>query len=705
MTVPGMTGPGSTPMRLTGPLPHHDGSALHAPQQADLGVQALLRVRIPAGWGRATRVWLRSIHDGEPRYTPCTNLGSADGWVWWEAAMTVTNPVARYRFLLEVPDGPLEPDGGPAGGAARSQADSEAGSAAGSAGGRLRYWSLNAQGLFNRDVSDYADFRLATFPAAPQWLRTATMYQVFPDRFARSTATLEAGSPAAPGSDLPGSDLPGSDLPERGFPEWAVPCSWDTTEVQGTGPQTPYQFYGGDLGGITEKLDHIQQLGADVIYLTPFFPARSNHRYDASTFAAVDPLLGGDQALAELVAAAHARGLKVMGDLTANHTGDAHEWFRRALAEPDSEEAGYYHFHEDGTGYEAWYGVASLPKLNWTSDALRERFVLADDSPVARWLKPPFNLDGWRIDVGNMTGRLGATDLNQDVARLIAGRVREINPDAALLAEATNDAAPDFTGEHWHGAMTYSNFTRPLWSWLAGDAAHVNFFGTPLPGPNRNGAEDFLATHLDLAAAFSWDVRQQNMNALNSHDTARAATVMIDGGQLLGAVLMFALPGVPVVFAGDEFGLEGHNGEASRTPMPWNDPARVRTDLRGDYAALTALRRNQPALTGGGIRWLYAHGDAMAFIRETGDGSVLVAVARAAAEVVLPAGTLTGAQLAALAEAPAYATGPVDAVRMAPGQGRADAAPPSALICTRGAAAAVWVLPGTPRPQPAAGRA
>ena len=146
-----------------------------------------------------------------------------------------------------------------------------------------------------------------------------------------------------------------------------MPCSWDTTPVEGSGPQTPYQFYGGDLAGITEKLDHIQQLGADVIYLTPFFPARSNHRYDASTFASVDPLLGGDQALVELVEAAHARGLKVMGDLTANHSGDAHEWFRRALAEPDSEEAGYYYFNDDHTGYEAWYGVASLPKLNWAS--------------------------------------------------------------------------------------------------------------------------------------------------------------------------------------------------------------------------------------------------------------------------------------------------------------------------------------------------
>ncbi|MCB5293424.1 Maltodextrin glucosidase [Arthrobacter sp. SO3] len=534
------------------------------------------------------------------------------------------------------------------------------------------------------------------------------MYQIFPDRFARSAAAEKRQSTAV--------------ALDPAAPDWAVPCSWDNTPVEGSGPQTPYQFYGGDLGGITERLDHIQQLGADVIYLTPFFPARSNHRYDAATFASVDPLLGGDQALVELVEAAHTRGLKVMGDLTANHSGDAHEWFRRALADPNSPEADYYFFDDDHTGYEAWYGVASLPKFNWSSQGLKERFVLADDSPVAHWLRPPFNLDGWRIDVGNMTGRLGATDLNQEVARLIAGRVREINPEAALLAEATSDAAPDFSGEHWHGAMTYSNFTRPLWSWLAGDAPHVNFFGTPLPGPNRTGAQDFLATHLDLAAAFSWDVRQQNMNALNSHDTARAATVMIDGGQRLGAVLMFTLPGVPVVFAGDEFGLKGDNGEASRTPMPWHDPGRVLEDLRGDYAALAALRRGQPALTGGGIRWLHAKGDALAFVRETAGSCVLVVVARAAADVQLAPGTLTESQRLALAADPAFRTGHISAgvspghpdtgqrsadrlaewqIRaghLADGQIRADGAAPGALICTRGAAAGVWVLPGAMLP-------
>ena len=677
-----MTLPGSA-----GPLPHHDGSALYAPGHVEQGAELRLRLRVPAVWGRPARIWLRSIHDGEPRYDPARSLGEADGWAWWEAATVVTNPVARYRFLLEVPD---------AGGAAT-----------GGAAGSLRYWSLNAQGLFRRDVSDYADFRITTFRPAPEWLRRGTMYQIFPDRFARSARSsqnLPAQNPPAQNLSADNLSAPGP-APERPAPDWAVPCNWDSTEVDGSGPQTPYQYYGGDLRGITERLDHIQQLGADVIYLTPFFPARSNHRYDAATFSCVDLLLGGDEALVELVEAAHARGLRVMGDLTANHSGDAHEWFRRALADPASEESGYYYFNAEHTEYESWYGVRSLPKLNWASQGLREKFVLDDDSPVARWLRPPFNLDGWRIDVGNMTGRLGGTDLNQDVARLIADRVRSINPDAALLAEATNDAAPDFSGEHWHGAMTYSNFTRPLWSWLAGDAGHVNFFGTPLPGPNRTAAEDFLATHLDLAAAFSWDVRQQNMNALNSHDTARAATVMIDGGQRLGALLMFTLPGVPVVFAGDEFGLKGDNGESSRTPMPWTDPGRILSDLRADYAALSTLRREQPALTGGGVRWLHARGDVLAFVRETARSSVLVVVARAAAEVKLAPGTLAAAQLVALARRPAYATADVD-VALIPspgqpgGQMSSDDAGGTALICTRGPAAAAWVLPGTRVPVP-----
>jgi alpha-glucosidase len=161
---------------------------------------------------------------------------------------------------------------------------------------------------------------------------------------------------------------------------------------------------------------------------------------------------------------------------------------------------------------------------------------------------------------------------------------------------------------------------------------------------------------------------------------------------------MFTLPGVPVVFAGDEFGLKGHNGEASRTPMPWHDPERILDDLPGDYAALAALRRDQPALTGGGIRWLHAEGDALAFVRETAGSCVLVVVTRAAADVHLAPGTLTAAQLRDLATDPAFGTGQIRADHFGTGQIRADSAAPDALICTRGAAAGIWVLPGTTLP-------
>ncbi|MEE2568769.1 glycoside hydrolase family 13 protein [Pseudarthrobacter sp. J64] len=622
-------------------LPHHDGSALYAPQSVTLGGTAQVRVRIPLAWGTATRVWVRSVQDGEPRYDAATNLGERDGWVWWEAATRTTNPVARYRFLLE-------------------------------AGGK--YWNLNAQGLFSRDVSDHADFRLTAFDPAPEWLHRAVMYQIFPDRFARSVQ-----------------------VPGRPVPDWAVACTWHTPVIP-SGPETSVQLYGGDLHGITERLDHLQRLGINLIYLTPFFPATSNHRYDAATFDAVDPLLGGDQALADLVEAAHSRGMRVIGDLTANHSGDAHEWFAKAAADPGSEEAGYYYFSTDHSHYESWWGVPSLPKFNWSSAQLRERFVLAEDSVVARWLRPPFSLDGWRIDVGNMTGRLGAVDLHHEVARLIADRIREINPDAALLAESTSDASPDLTGEHWQGAMTYSNLTRPLWSWLAGSAPDVNFFGSPLAGPNRIGAEDFLATHQDLASTFSWQVRRHNMNALNTHDTARAATVMIDGGPELAAVLVFTLPGIPMVFAGDEFGLQGMNGEDSRTPMPWDEPQRVLKDLAGHYAALAGLRRHHDALTEGGVRWLHAEGDALVFIRETAHESVLVFVARAAVTVALDDAALSRGQFQALAAGPAFHTGTCPPT-LEGGSGAGSEAGINARLVAHGPVAGVWVLPGTAVPE------
>ena len=116
--------------------------------------------------------------------------------------------------------------------------------------------------------------------------------------------------------------------------------------------------------------------------------------------------------------------------------------------------------------------MPSLPKFNWNSEVLRRRFIEGEESVVARWLRPPFNLDGWRIDVANMTGRYLDEDHNAEVRRIIRRTMNEVNPDTILLGESTNDAAGDFQGDAWHGAMTYANFTRPLWSWLLDPGQH-----------------------------------------------------------------------------------------------------------------------------------------------------------------------------------------------------------------------------------------
>ena len=226
-----------------------------------------------------------------------------------------------------------------------------------------------------------------------------------------------------------------------------------------------------------------------------------------------------------------------------------------------------------------------------------------------RWLQEPYNLDGWRIDVGNMTGRLGADDLNHEVARMLRARLEEVKPGAMLLAESTSDAAPDVPGDGWQGAVSYTNFTRPLWQFLAKEPdpeAIGWFFGLPQDGPARIDAADFVATHREFSAGYSWEVRLANANALDTHDTARAASHMIEGGQLIAACAQFSFPGIPLVFAGDEFGLEGFNGEDSRTPMPWDAPEKWGADLRGLYAELAALRTEHRALVDGSLRFIHA---------------------------------------------------------------------------------------------------
>ncbi|REJ06237.1 glycoside hydrolase family 13 protein [Microbacterium bovistercoris] len=564
-------------------LPHHDGSELYAPVRTPvLGGRYAVRLRIPTEFGRIESAAVRVVSDGEPCFyamaasEPVT--GTGDGCEWWTGEFDIPNPVTRYRFLLNTVDGDA--------------------------------WWLSADGVDRIEPTDNRDFRVTTFDPAPEWAASQVMYQIFPDRFARSAAA-----------------------DDRALPDWAQHADW-TAPVISTGPDTSRQWFGGDLDGIVEHLDHLERLGVTLIYLTPFFPARSNHRYDASTFEVVDPLLGGDAALIRLVEAAHGRGMRVIGDLTTNHTGAAHEWFTAALGNPSAEESDFYYWtNPQQTEYVAWYGVPSLPKLDWASDTLCRRFIEGPESVLAKWLQPPFNLDGWRIDVANMTGRLRDVDLNREVQRTVRQTMDTTAPGRVLYAESTNDAAGDFDGEGWQAPMSYSAFTRPVWHWLrepSGDPAH--HFGIPFRVEPRYSAADVVKSYRNFTAPYPWAVRELAMNAIDTHDTPRFAQQADDAAQIVAAGLSMTLPGTPVIFAGDEFGLHGTHGEDSRTPLPWGTTPR----LADAYGGLARLRVASRALQRGGLRWLHADDECMIFVRETSEEALLVFASSGAATVELP---------------------------------------------------------------------
>jgi len=548
--------------------PHHDGSETYVRQRPDeLGDEAVVRVRTPRG--AADDVLLRYVRDGEPRAVRARVDEETERETWWRASFPVTNPSTPYRWLLVGAD---------------------------------ESWTwLNGLGSVRHEVPDADDFVLA-LGDGPAWHLSSVVYEIFPDRFAKGTSGSEPQTP----------------------PEWAIPREWDAAPT-GRGPATPREWFGGDLRGIQQHLDHVESLGANVLYLTPIFPARSSHRYDATSFERVDPLLGGDSALRALLDSAHGRGLRVLGDLTTNHTGNGHEWFLSAQADADSLERDLYYFDAAlPGGYESWLGIPSLPKLDWRSTELRERMR----GVVSRWLDA--GLDGWRIDVANMTGRYRGVDLTREVAQLIRGALTD---DALLVAEHGYDARRDLDGTGWHGAMNYAGFLRPLWTWLRADVAapeqRRSFWGLPVGVPRASGVEAVSAMRA-FRAGIPWQSVLHSWALLDSHDTARFRTVAGSRErQLVGVGVQMTSPGVPMVFAGDEVGLEGEWGEDARRTMPWQKPETWDAALLDGYRRLIALRRSSDALARGGIRYAHIGDDAIAYLRESSSERLLCLAVRA----------------------------------------------------------------------------
>ncbi len=552
--------------------PHHDGSDLYVSNSApSIGDKVTLNVRVPNTY-LFEKAMVRIYQDGEPRIFELKlgKKGAVESW--YQVSIEIVNLQSLYRFAFI---------------------------------GQGKYEWLNARGLFDHDVHSNNDFQIVAIPGNPEWIKSSVFYQIFPDRFARSGKVNIT-------------------------PDWAYPREWNLLP-RGRGKFTGQELYGGDLYGVQEHLDHITELGANGIYFTPIFPSRSNHRYDATSFDYVDPILGGDKAFQSLIKSAKKKKVRILGDLTSNHCGAGHAWLAKAKKDKKSKERSFFYWDKSiKWGYVGWFGLESLPKLNYGSKSLRKVVYEGKNSIVKKWISPKFGIAGWRIDVGNMTGVQGAENHHVEVMQGIRKAMQEVNPDTWLVAENGDFIASDLNGLGWQGAMNYQGFMRPFWNWINRNPEITGGFqGLPFAMPKING-QQLVESIQEFNASIPWRSLTASMMLLDSHDTARFRTVVLGDvkAHASAMTMMLTYPGVPSIFAGDEIGLEGSWGEDARRTINWDDRSAWDYEFLTEVKTLVALRRSQDALINGGLRWVAAENDYLVYLRESKKQSILVLVSR-----------------------------------------------------------------------------
>jgi len=439
----------------------------------------------------------------------------------------------------------------------------------------------------------------------PNWVQDAVFYQIFPDRFAMSERVAKPS----------------------GLEPWAD-------------PPTVHGYKGGDLLGVVEHLDHLEALGVTALYLNPVFQSATNHRYHTHDYHRVDPMLGGDPALRELLDAAHARGMRVVLDGVFNHASRGFLQFSDILE--NGEQSPYldwfrvhrFPLNPYGGGepnYDAWWKLPALPKLNTATPAVREFLWEVGE----RWLE--FGADGWRLDVPN--------EIDDDVFwREFRRRCRAVDPECYLVGEIWGDAERWLAGDQFDAVMNYP-VTRAIYGFVGRAFADNEVARSGLRQLTRLDAAAFAEAVTEGLERYPRAIVQAQLNLLDSHDTPRALTVLLGDGAAvrLAYLLLFTLPGAPCIYYGDELGLRGGHDPASRNTMPWENEDSWDHALFGWLRRLTALRHEQAALRRGDTVVLAAEGEVLVFARRLGDERVVVVVNAGIEDVPVPsAAGLTG---------------------------------------------------------------
>ena len=442
----------------------------------------------------------------------------------------------------------------------------------------------------------------------PDWVKDAVFYQIFPDRFARSDRV--------------------------GKPSHLEP--WDS-------PPTVYGFKGGDLLGVLEHLDYLDDLGITAIYLNPIFQSAANHRYHTQDYYRVDPLLGGDGAFGRLLDAVHARGIRLILDGVFNHASRGFyqfyhtlengaaspylDWFhfdrrrletgRRPAAYPDVRD----HDGSPGNpnsreafGYRAWWDLPALPEFNTDSPEVR-RFLF----DVARhWVEQ--GIDGWRLDVP-------ACIDDDRFWQQFRTEVKDVNPEAYIVGEIASDATRWLQGDQFDGVMNYL-FTKACLGFFGGAALDRDLLPPPLrPVKDSLGAAAFARRMEELLTMYPPEAALAQLNLLSSHDTPRFLTLVQHRKAILRLAVVFQMtyPGAPSIYYGDEIGMAGGPDPDCRRPFPW-DESRWDHELRDFFKRCIALRRAHPALRRGRLVTLHAEDGLIVYLRSLSQDRLVIAL-------------------------------------------------------------------------------
>lgn len=403
--------------------------------------------------------------------------------------------------------------------------------------------------------------------SSPKWVADAVFYQIFPDRFARSKSQPARAELATWG-----------DLPNR------------------------ENFFGGDLQGILEHLDYLQNLGVNALYLNPIFQARTNHRYDASDYFQVDPMLGNQAALKELVGEMHRRGMHVILDGVFNHCGEGFAPFQDVLKNGASSVyadwflARSYPLGKEPLNYLTCGGCTYLPKLNHANRKVQE-FIFK----VARYWLEETGMDGWRLDV--------PFKIPYDFWQEFRGVVKSVNPEAYLVGEVWREAEPWIKGDIFDGVTNYRLRDLIL------DYVQTNVLD----------GEDF-EYELETLIRSHGEASQSMLNLLDSHDTPRILTTLKGDEERLkiAITIQMTLPGAPMVYYGDEVGMVGETDPDCRRCMPW-DQENWDKQVYAFTRDLIALRNQHPALRYGQPQKLAAFNGIYAYHQAyAGDEAIII---------------------------------------------------------------------------------